>query len=67
MIIKGTPYTLSTKIVTQPSFETPWSSVTEVVRAMGDGYLFKGVRMVIYAQGDDAIIYSDVDYGVNRG
>ena len=64
--LRATPYKLSTKEVTQPSAQTPWHSVEEAVAVLGGDYISRGQRSVIYAQGDEAVIYSDVDYGKNN-
>lgn len=64
--IIATPYNLVTKHVTGPSAPTPWNSVQEVFDALGcEGLVSIGRRLAIYAQGEHAVAYSDIDYGTN--
>ena len=66
--IYATPYKRSNKRVTGPSTPTPWHTVKEVFDVLGcEGLVTLGRRSVIYAQGDDAVIYSDIDYSNNNG
>lgn len=64
--ILATPFNNQTKQATSAALPTPWHSTEEVVAVLGDQYSHRTPRMVIYSAGVDAVVYSDVDMGLNN-
>lgn len=64
-VIYATPFNYSTKEPTAASEDSGFDSLDSVVAALGDGYIRRGERTVIYGQGDDCIIFSDYAFRID--
>jgi len=60
----ATPFNPITKEVTGPGVPTGLTSIDQAVEILGDGYVARGARSVIYGGETARVIYSDIDYGI---
>lgn len=65
MTIYSTPFTHSNKATTGPSTLQPFSSLDQVVAAMGPQPNYRGVRALIYGEGEDRVVFSDFVFRVD--
>lgn len=66
MTIYATPFLASTKETTGPSMDSGFESLDQVVEIMGDEYVRRSKRMVIYGPDEDRIVYSDFIFRIDE-
>lgn len=64
-IIYATPFRASDKQTTGPSTDSGFESLDDVVTAMGEDYIKRGKRMVIYGPGEDRVVFSDFIFRID--
>lgn len=65
MTIYSTPFTNSNKQTTGPSTPQPFSSLDQIVAAMGPQPNYRGVRALIYGEGENRVVFSDFVFRVD--
>lgn len=66
MTIYATPFLASTKKTTRPSMDSGFESLDQVVEIMGEEYISRDKRTVIYGPDEDRIIYSDYIFRIDE-
>ena len=66
MTIYATPFKAGTKETTGPSTDSGFQSLDDVVTAMGEDYVRRGKRMVIYGPGEDRVVFSDFIFRIDE-
>ncbi len=63
--ILSTPFNGQTLKTTGPSADSGFTSLDDVVAAMGNDYISRTFRLVIYGDDINRVVFSDLTFGVD--